>query len=277
MPLFNHVLINGVITPMGQASIPVTSLALQHGYGVYEAIQVEQHKIFHLDDHLERLFNSAAMIELRLEPAKQDIAGWCKQLNDFLQEPDFTLRLLALAQLDAREPAVLVILPQTLPKYPSSLFENGGSVITFKGCRSMPQCKSLNTLINYLARRKAMQAGVQEALLLNDGELTEGARTNLFVLQNGVLLTPPLDRVLSGITRDIVLRLARENHFPVLEKPLLLAELASFDEMFITSTSMHIMPVTRVDDKQINSGKIGQNTRKLMKLFNDYYNHIQSF
>ena len=134
----------------------------------------------------------------------------------------------------------------------------------------MPACKSLNTLVNYLARHKARQAGALEGLLHHNGYLTEGARSNLFAVQQGVLLTPPTGHVLSGITREVIMQLMQEAGHPVIEAPVSV-DLSLCDEFFISSTSMHVMPITHIDRQPIGNGQVGTLTKLAMAKFREYY------
>jgi D-alanine transaminase len=134
----------------------------------------------------------------------------------------------------------------------------------------MPQCKSLNTLINHMARRKADRHKKLEGLLYNDGYLTEGSRTSLFVVKNGRLLTAPQEWVLPGITRDVLAEVMRQTAYPVIEEPMPV-DLRLYQELFITSTSMHVMPITMVEDQKIGDGRVGPVTKLAMERFNEHY------
>jgi D-alanine transaminase len=144
-------------------------------------------------------------------------------------------------------------------------------VVTYAGCRHLPECKSLNTLVNFLARRHAVRVGAQEAVLCSDGRLTEGARSNIFAVHRGELCTPPAGQVLSGITRDIVLALAIESGILVRERSLYLAEVDEYDEFFVTSTSMHVMPVVAIDDRVVGRGRVGRVTAEMVRQFEVYH------
>jgi D-alanine transaminase len=135
----------------------------------------------------------------------------------------------------------------------------------------MPACKSLNTLVNLLARRHALRAGAHEAVLCSNGKLTEGSRSNIFAVYKREVLTPPSNQVLPGITRDIVIKLAAEAGYTVRERSLWLAEVERYDEFFITSTSMHVMPVVEIDGIRVGNGCVGNVTSELMQRFEIYH------
>jgi branched-chain amino acid aminotransferase len=270
---FEHVVLNGRIRPASQAKVSLFSPALFNSFGVYESVEVADSVPFHLRDHLSRLAESAEMIELHLPYSLYDMASWVSQLISENGKDDCLLRIVALGATQAEDEALVAILPQPLPRYPDTYYWNGAAAITFEGCRPLPACKSLNTLVNYLARRQALRAGVHEAILRTGGEITEGSRSNIFAVRRGEIHTPPADRVLSGITRDAVIRLALEAGYRVSEVPLSLRDLSQFGEFFITSTSMHVMPIVRIGSALVGEGQVGPVTLDLMDRFERYHRH----
>jgi branched-chain amino acid aminotransferase len=269
---FEHVILNGQLRPATEAKVSLFSPALFSSFGVYESVEVVRGVPFHLQDHLLRLAESAEMIELGLPYSTYDIVGWVSRLILENGNQDCLLRIIALGVTQTEEEALVAILPQPLPRYPDSYYREGATVITFEGSRPLPACKSLNTLVNYLARRQAIRAGVHEAILrTSNGEMTEGSRSNIFAVRRGELLTPPSDRVLSGITRDITIRLALEAGYHASEVPLNIIDLSRFDEFFATSTSMHIIPIVRISDVPVGEGRVGPVTLDLMDRFERYH------
>jgi len=275
MPMdFEHAVLNGRIRPVTEAKISLFSPALFNSFGVYESIEVVEGIPFHLRDHLSRLAESAEMIELSLPYSTYDMASWVSHLIQESGDLDCLLRVIALGVTQAEDEALVAILPQPLPHYPDSYYWEGAAVITFEGCRPLPACKSLNTLVNYLARRQAIHSGVHEAILRTPtGEMTEGSRSNIFAVRRGELLSPPSDRALAGITRDITIRLALEAGYRVSEVPLNLMDLPRFDEFFVTSTSMHIIPIVRIGSALVGEGHVGRVTLDLMDRFERYHRH----
>lgn len=267
---FQFVGLNGSIVPVAAARISLSHPAWQTGFGVYESIEVVVGVPFHLDEHMARLAESARLIDLDLPFPVEEISGWVSDVARRVGE-NCTLRVVALGVANEGDERVVAVLPQPLPHYPEILYRQGARAVTYAGCRHLPACKSLNTLVNFLARRHAVRMGVQEAILQSDGRLTEGARSNIFAVRKGELWTPPAGQVLSGITRDIVLRLAMESGVVVRERSLYLAEVSEYDEFFITSTSMHVMPVVTIDDLRIGSGQVGRLTNELVRQFEAYH------
>lgn len=271
---FENVILNGRIRPVTDAKVSLFSPALFNSFGVYESIEVVEGVPFHLLDHLSRLAESAEMIELSLPYSIYDMASWVGHLIQENGNQECLLRVIALGVTQAEDEALVAILPQPLPHYPDTYYWEGAAVITFEGCRPLPPCKSLNTLINYLARRQAVRSHAHEAILrTSSGEMTEGSRSNIFAIRGGDILTPPADRVLSGITRDITIRLAREAGYHVAEVPLNLMDLPHYDEFFVTSTSMHIIPIVRIGSALVGEGRVGRVTLDLMDRFEGYHRH----
>lgn len=264
-------IVNGAVLPIEQARISLANPALLGAFGVYESIEVIGGVAFHLEDHLARLADSARMLDLELPCRMDELAGWVRHLMVANARADSFLRVVAWGDARNGDESVVAVLPQARPRYAEAFYRVGAPAVTFEGCRFMPACKSLNTLVNYLARRKAVRAGVLEGILYTDGQLTEGARSNLFVVRRGQLQTPPTDRTLSGITREVVLRLARAAGHRVAEVPIYLADWDEFEECFLTSTSMHIVPVVRIDGRAIGQGEVGPVTRDLMERFAQYH------
>jgi branched-chain amino acid aminotransferase len=168
----------------------------------------------------------------------------------------------------------LVILALPFQPYPAWFYTEGVAVIVAKTQRNSqaalpPQVKSLNFLNNILAKMEAKAAGAQEALMLNHRcELTEGTTSNVFLVQGGRLRTPAVDcGILDGITRGVVLGLARDAGIPAEETRLTQADLAAAEECFLTNTTQEVLPVTRVDGKLIGNGYPGGITRRLHELF----------
>lgn len=271
---FKHIILNGELHSRESAQISVYNQALFSSFGVYESIEVDSGVLFHLDDHLERLYNSARIIELPIRYPVATVKDWVEQLvqKDVLRES--LLRVLVFGP-NTHEDVLIYILPTPLPHYPSTYYTGGARGITFPGSRPLPQAKTLNTLVNYLALRQARKAGAHEAFLVNEqGLLTEGSRSNLFAVAEGRLMTPPAEGVLSGITRDLVIRLARKEGLPVSEEPLPSSRMAGFEELFVTSTSMHVIPIIEVDGKPLGDGRIGPLTQTCMHLFERYYARV---
>ncbi len=257
---------NGRLVTANQAHVPVFHPALYGAYGIYESIQVASGVVFHLDEHLARLAASAAILEMPLPHDTAQIAGWIPSLLAASGLSSCLLRLFVLGA-DAGVAGDTFIWAQALPIYPPRFYSEGAGAVTFEGARALPQAKSLNTLINFLARRQAQRQGEHEGLLKSNGTIKEGSSSNLFVIRAGRLLIPPPAEVLAGVTADVILALAAQEGIEVVTTPLAVSELDTWDEAFLSSTSRHVMPLVRIDGRPLGDGRPGPVTQRLSACF----------
>lgn len=274
--IFEYAILNGECIPAAQAQVSIFNQALLSSFGVYEAIKVERGRPFYLEGHLQRLLKSAQMLDLALEVEVAMLVNWFELLNQVDPQATWRLTIIAFGAVAAGDWPIIAMQPEPLRTYPDQLYRDGAQAVLFEGQRALPACKSLNTLVNFLARRAATQAGALEGLLHHAGYLTEGARSNLFAVRQGQLVTPPASAVLSGITRDLIVQVMKDTPYPVFEA-WLSTDLSGYDEFFISSTSMHVMPVTRVGGQQIGSGQVGPVTKLAMNRFQAHYRQVMGF
>lgn len=272
--------INGKFVDLDEEVLPIEERGHQFGDGVYEVVLVYDHKPCLLDEHLERLENSAKAIQLDLpypiDKIKEIILeglersqlsdaqiyfqvtrGIASRIHAFPEnvKPSFTMTIKPAREVDAK------------------LYENGVDTLTttddrWKNC----YIKSLNLLPNILAKQKAVNAEKFEAIFVDDNYVTEGSSTNVFVIKDGTLYTTPLtSNILPGITRSAVLNVAKEANIPVAEENFTVDFLKEGDEVFISSTTIEVLPVRSVDDVTIGEGKPGPITKQLHKLYVDTY------
>ena len=268
--IFNYVVVNGERMLAEQAQTAIFNDALLSSFGVYETVKIDQGRPFYLEDHLQRLHRSAEMIDLKLGVDVPTLARWFDRLIEVDRQASWGLRILALGALSPNRNALIAMQANPLATYPESLYHQGASAVLYEGQRAIPNCKSLNTLVNFLARTRATQAGALEGLLHHNGCITEGSRTNLFAVRAGKLITPPESTILPGITRDIVLDVMRDTDYPVVEETIS-TDLSQYDEFFISSTSMHVMPITRIEGRPIGNGQVGPVTKITMVKFEAHY------
>lgn len=280
--------VNGTIAPGATAAIPVFDHGFLYGEGVYETLRTYDGRPFLFDRHMQRLRASAAMLVLDVPFADRE----------FLQRSLDTMTAAGLGLVDgvAREayirilltrgvgeltydpaatpvPSVVVIV-KPLPETPEAQYERGVPVVLVDVMRNHPRSvnpliKSNNLLNNALAMQQALRRGGVEAVLRNyRGELSECSQSNLFIVKNGRVRTPPLDAgLLAGITRAYVFELGAALGVPVEEAKLVDEDLFAADEAFFTSTTKELMPITRVDDRPIGAGVPGPMTRQLLAEF----------
>ncbi len=273
--------INGTLYAKQDAKISVYDHGLLYGDGVFEGLRSYGGKVFRLEQHLDRLWNSAKAILLEIPMSRADMA---KAIDETLKAnglEDGYIRLivtrgagtLGLDPNRTSHPQVIVI-TDYIAVYPEELYQQGLEIITASSQRNhpaalSPRIKSLNYLNNILAKIECLQAGCMEALMLNHkGEVAECTADNIFLVKGGVLLTPPTDAgILEGITRDAVIELARQSGYEVREISLTRHDVYIADEVFLTGTAVEVIAVVKVDSRKIGSGTPGPITKELKEKF----------
>jgi branched-chain amino acid aminotransferase len=264
---YNFFSLNGGILPIDLAKVELSNIEYAYGYGVYENIRVSKGTSFFLKDHSERLLNSARIIGIEHKFDAYFIEHSLKKLLDKLGTETCNVKILLVGGKDIDSANIYMLCLN--PLFPDrKLYRSGVHCITDNYERPFPHAKSLNMLPSYVAYKKARQAGAYDALLVNKrNNITEGTRTNFFAIKGKTVYSPPIEEILLGVTRDKVIKVAESNGFKIIEKDLPLAELASYDGLFITSTSSKIMPIKSVDGLNF---KIPEELINLMKLFNEF-------
>ena len=270
--------VNGTITDGGSAVVSVLDHGFLYGEGIYETLRTYRRVPFLLDRHLKRLRASAAMIDLAIPQNDETLVeAIADTMTHAALDCEQYLRLLVTRGVGdlsydpftCPEPTVVIIV-KPHAENPAEVVEGGIAVITSSVLRNHPQAinpliKSNNLLNNALAMQEAIRAGAQEALMRNYlGEISECAQSNFFIVRAGSIVTPPLESgLLEGVTRNFVFEVARHIGIGVTESRLGDDDLRTADEMFVTSTTREILPVTRLDDRQVGSGAPGPVTRAL--------------
>jgi len=277
---------NGELVPEAEAKVSVFDHGLLYGDGVFEGIRSYSGRIFALEAHVDRLYDSAKAIALEIPMTRQEmmqaVALTCRE-ND---TTDGYIRLvvtrgvgtLGLNPYLCKTPQVIIIAAD-IQLYPKELYEKGLSIVTVGTTRNLseavnPRIKSLNYLNNILAKIEAINAGCMEAIMLNSqGAVAEATGDNLFVLRGDVLRTPPVNEgILEGITRAAVMKLATEAGYSVREERLSRYDLYTADEVFLTGTAAEVIGVVNIDRRQIGEGVPGPVTCKLEKSYRQYAN-----
>jgi len=278
------VYINGKFYEKNDAKISVFDHGLLYGDGVFEGIRSYNRLVFKLKEHIDRLFESAHSIMLKVPLTKVQMI---KAVILTLKENELTdayIRLVVTRGigdlgLDPRKcagKATIIIIADKIAFYPEKFYKEGLEIITVPTVRNLPealnpQIKSLNYLNNILAKIEAVNAGFDEAIMLDSlGYVAECTGDNIFIVKRNHLYTPPQCMgTLRGITRDAVLEIARNNRIPVHEHVITRHEVYICDECFLTGTAAEIIPVVKVDGRVIGDGKPGKLTLNLMQKFKE--------
>jgi len=276
--------INGKFYDKDNAKISVFDHGLLYGDGVFEGIRSYNCRVFKLSEHIDRLFESAQSIMLKISLTKEQLIKAVIQTLKANKLDNAYIRLivsrgvgdLGLDPRKCNQGPTIIIIADKIALYPQKLYREGLTIVTVPTVRNLPealnpQIKSLNYLNNILAKIEAGNAGCDEAIMLDAlGYVAECTGDNIFVVKNGDLYTPPQCMgTLRGITRDSILEIARKNKVPAHEHVITRHEVYISDECFLTGTAAEVIPVVKVDGRVIGSGKPGKMTLSLMKKFKE--------
>jgi D-alanine transaminase len=270
------VYLNGEIVDERDAKISVNDRGFVFADGIYEVIRVFGGKPFELERHLDRLDRSAAAIRLTLDPSAEEIGQIAEDLlvregageaSIYIQVTRGEAPRSHAIPRSAAPTTLVAIRPPLAPA--SELLKTGGAAITVPDDRwARCDVKVIGLTANVLARSRAVDAGAYEAIFVRDGYVTDAASCNVFAVFGTTLMTAPCSNyILWGITREVVLELAREDGIEALEATFRAEQLSDADEMFVTGTSSGIVPIVTLDGATIGNGRVGPVTRRLMELY----------
>lgn len=272
------VYLNGKYLPEDQAFVPVMDRGFIFGDGIYEVIPVYGGRLFRLEEHLERLNNSLEGIRLASPHTHDEWASLLQILIDKNGGGEQSLYLQVTRGQAPREhsfpkeciPTVFAFSSELKPVSPS--LQTGVAAITLEDTR-WKNChiKAIALLPNILLRQQAIDEGAHEAILIRDNVITEGSASNVFLVKNGVIVTPPKSSfLLPGITRDLLLELAAADKLSYEERNFTPKELAHADEIWISSSTKEVLPITTLNKRPVGSGKPGPMWQHMIKLYQQY-------
>ncbi len=279
-----QIYMNGDYLEEAGAKISVFDHGLLYGDGIFEGIRIYNKRVFKLDEHLKRLYDSAKVILLSIPLSLAEMRAAVIETVRRNELTDGYVRLvvtrgkgdLGLNPAKCPRPTIFII-AATIKIYPDEIYKKGMKVVTVSTRRNMiealnPRIKSLNYLNNIMATLEVNRTDAQEGLMLNsEGYVTECIVDNFFLIDGGVIFTPPTSTgALKGITRDTVMELAREAGYVVEEKMLTLHDIYVAEEAFLTGTAAEVAPITSVDERLIGNGKPGPITVQLIKRDREY-------
>jgi branched-chain amino acid aminotransferase len=275
--------IDGKFYPEAEAKVSVFDHGLLYGDGVFEGIRFYNGAVFRLEEHLERLWDSARSICLEVPMSKAEMTEALLETIRRNELRDGYIRLLltrgvgnlGLNPAQCKRPSVIII-AAVIALYPAEMYQKGLTVVTCATRRTNPGAlnpavKSLNYLNNVMARIEASLAGADEALMLNDqGYLAECTADNLFVIKHGEVLTPPISAgALRGITRAVIFEIAAHLGVKITETNLTRHDVFVADECFLTGTAAEVIPVIKADGRPIGTGKPGPISARMIARFRE--------
>ena len=273
--------LNGKIIPLSQAKVSILDRGLAYGDGLFESLRTYQGKPFQLDEHIKRLLAGLKILQIQLPLSAAQLKAAVLKTVAANHFKEAYIKIIAtrgnsihhgLDPSNAAKEPTLIILVEDLKPYPKEIYIKGWkAVISTIQKKNTPtaRIKSLCYVDNMLAKMEAKKAGADEAFMLDEkGNVLEGTVSNLFLVKYGTLYTPSLDSpILAGLTRNLVIKLARQSAFKVFEKPITPKELYCADECFATLSGPGIVPITRIWGKKIGAGICGSVTQSLIALY----------
>lgn len=282
MPIPNLIAyLNGQFAPLDELSVPVLDRGFLFGDGVYEMIPVYSRCVFRLDEHLQRLARSLAQVEIT---NPHTLPQWRALVHDLVARQPFEdqsvyLQVTRGVAYPRNHAFPKPIVPPTVFAFcdplempPPQHYTQGVAAVTTRDLR-WQRCdiKAISLLANVLAKQEAVNAQAAETILLRDGKMIEGAASNIFIVQNGVLYAPQTSELmLAGITYDLVIELAQQHEMPLVLGDVSEAMLREADEVWLTSSSKEILPIVTLDGRPVGNGKVGPIYQHMLQIYQTY-------
>jgi len=276
--------LGGKLVDKADAKISVFDHGLLYGDGVFEGIRVYDGRVFELEAHLRRLYESAKVIRLEVPMGKDELVAAIRKTVEANGIVDGYIRLVVTRGAGTLglnpflcKNSELIIIADKIQLYPEELYETGMRIVSATTVRNHPlaippQVKSMNYLNNIIAKIEALDNNVPEAVMYNhEGYVAEATGDNVFIVRDGVIYTPPVEAgALEGITRNLVIRLAKEENLEVVEKNLTRCDLYICNEFFLTGTAAEVIGIVEIDGRTVGEGKPGPITNRLREKFFEY-------
>lgn len=259
---------NGILLPYSGAIVPLDNIAYQYGFGVYESLQIRKNVLYFAKQHVDRLIQSAKLIQLEHLFRPQEIVSYIEKLVDKNNIGNCNIKILLVGGKVASDSTLFILpLPPLFP-YKKS-YTHGVTTETVHYERFLPNAKTLNMFRSYIYFTDASKHRNYDVLFLDMRDnILEGSKTNFFAIQGNTLITAPKDKVLEGVTRQTLITIAKKKGFVVKEKGIPIKRLKNYDGAFLTSTSSKIIPVIQVN--KFRFPEIYPRTRELMKLYDEF-------
>jgi branched-chain amino acid aminotransferase len=278
--------LDGHFVPKEEAKVSVFDHGLLYGDGIFEGLRIYNGRIFKLEEHVDRLYDSAKAILLNIPMSKEEMIEAHVETSRRNGLSDGYIRTVITRGkgslgIDPRScpRATVIIIVDKIALYPAEMYDKGINVVTVATRRTAvdalnPRVKSLNYLGNVMAKMEVTMAGAQGGILLNaEGYVTEGTADNVFIIKNGKITTPPrYVGMLEGITRNTIMDIAHDFGYTVKEEVSTRHDLFVADEIFFTGSGAEVIPVVKVDGREIGNGKPGEITWRLIEAYRKLVN-----
>jgi branched-subunit amino acid aminotransferase/4-amino-4-deoxychorismate lyase len=271
----NHCYWNGRITTLDKVKIDPYDLGFLRGYGVFDVMCTQNGKPFLLEEHWKRLQNSAKTLSLHVPISGKKYAEIISKLLRLNKFPKANMRTVLSGGMSSNgfsyEPGkeTFLILIENFKPLPGAVYSKGAKVATLEYRRDFPQAKVTNYVEAISHQTIKKKTGALEIIFVNKGKMFEASTSNAFIVKNRKIITPK-DGILLGMTRKLILKLAKRNRFKTEEREVSEREFRSADEVFLTATNKDIVPVVKVDGKKIGNGIPGPVTKELMEVFRKF-------
>lgn len=270
----NYCYVNGTILPETEAHISVRDIGLLRGYGIYDGLRTYNGKPFLFAEHFARFISSAEALGLVIPVTETELQQVITELVAKNGDTEAAIRIIITGgetsdgvTFNPATPTILV-LTEPLPEYPKRIYREGVKLITYEYEREMPEIKTTNYITAVKLQPYQEQQSAFEVLYVSQGHILEATTSNFFLFLNDTLVTPKRN-VLGGITRNLVLKLAKDS-FSIEERELTVSELVGASEAFITSSFKEIVPVVKIDKTIIGQSIVGKRTKSLMDKFHKF-------
>ncbi len=265
--------LNGKFLDEKDAKISILDNGFMYGDAFFDTMKSQNNSIVELENHLKRIYKTAKILHIKL-PAEKRLADWINKTPKINELSDARIRITISRGVNGRNfftsknPTIAITC--TSFTIDEKIVKNGVSVLTVKFQRPWPEIKSTNLMTMIRAYYEILPKKIHEAILIDDlNYVTEGCTSNVFIIKKGIFFTPK-DKVLSGVTRDRIILLCKKNKLKVQMKNFKKSALLDADEVFLVNSTNEVVPVIKVDNKKIGTGKVGPATKKLIKIYEKF-------
>jgi len=266
---------NGKIKTLEKVKIHPYDIGLLRGYAVFDVMCTQSQKPFYLENHWQRFKNSAEELGIKVKINFKEYEKVIKKLLALNKFEKSIIRTVITGGMSSNgftyEPGqeTFYILVEKFIPLAKNLYTDGAKVITYEYDRTFPRAKITNYIGAIKNQGRKEKAGALEIIFTRNGKALEASTSNFFIVKKGKLITTK-DGILIGITRNVVIELAKKNKIKVEERNIKVSELFSADEIFLTATNKDVVPIVKIDGKKIGNGQPGKVTQKMMKLFAEF-------